>query len=269
MAKDTQIEWTHFPRTDGTLMPGHTINLWWGCTEVHEGCDNCYARVFANRYKSQWGDSTLWGNDQPRKEIKSVWDNLDKYQKAAAAAGERHAVFVGSMMDIFEKLMPIIDSKGNQGTFDTDYIRTLLFEAISDYRYQNLLFLFLTKRPSNINKYIPEEWKEDPPSNVMFGASAVSQRTLLDVLRHLDAVNGMKFISMEPQLEFINLPVYTDVDWIIQGGESGGHKRPFDLQWARDMRDQCKQKGIPYFFKQIDKIQPIPEDLLIRQFPGT
>jgi len=57
------------------------------------------------------------------------------------------------------------------------------------------------------------------------------------------------------------------VDWVIQGGESGGHKRPFQLEWARSMRDQCAKANVPYFFKQIDKIQPIPEDLMIRQFP--
>jgi protein gp37 len=34
--QDSKIEWTD-----------HTANLWWGCEEVHSGCDNCYARVFA------------------------------------------------------------------------------------------------------------------------------------------------------------------------------------------------------------------------------
>ena len=57
------------------------------------------------------------------------------------------------------------------------------------------------------------------------------------------------------------------IDWVIQGGESGHGKRPFDIAWARAMRDQCKELGVPYFFKQIDKIQEIPEDLKIRQFP--
>jgi len=33
------------------------------------------------------------------------------------------------------------------------------------------------------------------------------------------------------------------------------------------MREQCKEAGVPYFFKQIDKVLPIPEDLMIRQFP--
>jgi len=67
MAKDSKIEWTH-----------HTANLWHGCTKVHEGCDHCYAEALAKR----WGHN-VWGNDKPRKAIKSVWDDLQKYQKLA------------------------------------------------------------------------------------------------------------------------------------------------------------------------------------------
>ncbi len=33
------------------------------------------------------------------------------------------------------------------------------------------------------------------------------------------------------------------------------------------MRDICGYYNVPYFFKQIDKIQPIPKDLLIQEFP--
>ena len=29
----------------------------------------------------------------------------------------------------------------------------------------------------------------------------------------------------------------------------------------------CKNAGVPYFFKQIDKVRPIPPDLLIREKP--
>jgi protein gp37 len=56
------------------------------------------------------------------------------------------------------------------------------------------------------------------------------------------------------------------VEWIIQGGESGHGRRPFDIEWGRKLRNLCLEKGVPYFFKQIDKKLPIPEDLLVRQF---
>ncbi len=79
-----------------------------------------------------------------------------------------------------------------------------------------------------------------------------------------------------PQLDFIRLvndkigetEIKYLLDWIIQGGESGHHKRPFNLDWAYAMQKECAALEIPYFFKQIDKIQPVPENLMQRQFPG-
>lgn len=259
MALNSNIEWTH-----------HTANLWWGCTEVHEGCDNCYARVWANRYGTQWGD------DQPRKAIKGVWGNLLGMQAKAAAKGEIHRVFVGSMMDIFEKSKPMVDDKGNLAIDSsdgsqicTDYLRDKFFNEIIP-NSPNLLFLLLTKRPSNINKYIPESWIWNPPDNIMFGASVVNEKTALTVHYQLSKVNGRKFYSVEPQLEFIDFGrnnLLDGIDWLIQGGESGQRKRPFDPDWARHTMKVCKKAGVPYFFKQIDKVQPIPDDLQCREFP--
>lgn len=183
MAQNSKIEWTH-----------HTANLWHGCTKVHEGCDNCYAETLSKR----WGND-IWGPDKPRKEIKSFFNDLDKFQKLAAAAGEVHRVFVGSMMDIFEKEMDLVDSKGNPTVYSTTgTIRQKFFGKVKT--YPNLMFLLLTKRPSNINKYIPESWKQNPPSNVMFGTSVVNQATADKLIPQLLEVKGKKFLSMEPLL---------------------------------------------------------------------
>jgi len=40
------------------------------------------------------------------------------------------------------------------------------------------------------------------------------------------------------------------VDWVIVGGESGRDARPMHPDWARDLRDQCVEAGVPFFFKQ-------------------
>lgn len=55
-------------------------------------------------------------------------------------------------------------------------------------------------------------------------------------------------------------------NWVINGGESGHHNRPFDTDWARQLRDDCHAKGVPFFFKHIDKVQDIPDDLMVREF---
>lgn len=251
MAQDSKIEWTH-----------HTANLWWGCTNVHEGCDNCYAETWAKRYGVEWGEQAN------RKAIKSVWGNLLGMQAKAAAAGEVHRVFVGSMMDIFEKDKKALDGNGTFVAYTCELRRKLFDEVIPS--SPNLMFLLLTKRPSNINKYIPVEWEKSPPQNVMFGASVVNPATAKDVKRHMDKVNGKKFYSVEPQLEFIDFSkdgLLDGISWLIQGGESGPKKRPFNTDWARHTREVCANAGTAYFFKQVDKIQPIPEDLMIRNFP--
>lgn len=243
----------------------YTANIWWGCTKVHEGCDNCYAETLANR----WG-SNVWGNDNPRRLIKGFFQDLNSYQAAAKKVGEMHRVFVGSMMDIFEKPMPLINSKGEALTETTDYHRQHFFQNISDGIYPNLIFLLLTKRPSNINKYIPESWKQTPPENVMFGTSPVNQETAYTLINQLLKVKGKRFLSVEPQLGSVNLVHWLpQIDWVIQGGESGHHKRPFDLAWAYDLKEQCQAANVPYFFKQIDKIKSIPYDLMIREFPAV
>lgn len=276
MAQNSKIEWTH-----------HTANLWWGCTEVHEGCDNCYARVLDNRW-----NGNHWGKDSARRVINSVWKDLNKYQKLAKEAGQLHRVFVGSMMDIFEKPVEVVDIKGNPFTMNPDdggmpdlqimtsILRDRLFKQISDGLYPNLIFLLLTKRPSNINRFIPTAWKTNPPVNVMFGTSIVNQKTADKLVEELLEVNGRHFISMEPQLDFVilqqrwlDVPRYNElypkgqIDWIIVGGESGHGKRPFNPDWARQTMHDCLANKVPFFMKQIDKIQPIPEDLMIRQFP--
>lgn len=282
MAENSKIEWTH-----------HTANLWWGCTKVHAGCDNCYAETLSHRW-----DFDVWGNDKPRRMIAGVWKDLASFQKKAKEAGEMHRVFVGSMMDIFEKPFILVDHNAKVVTdgihdypADSGQLRDQLFEQIDQGYYPNLLFLLLTKRPSNINKMIPESWKENPPANVMFGTSPCDQETFDTLWPQLAQVNGKRFLSVEPMLGAVKLKAYCPYckgmliasmsqrcgtchsetirpDWVICGGESGPGKRPMKLWAAREVRNDCKFYDVPFFMKQIDKVQPIPDDLLIRQFPN-
>ena len=42
-----------------------------------------------------------------------------------------------------------------------------------------------------------------------------------------------------------------DIHWVIVGGESGPGHRPMNPLWARQIRDQCRGAGVPFFFKQV------------------
>lgn len=47
-----------------------------------------------------------------------------------------------------------------------------------------------------------------------------------------------------------NGPILQGIHWIIVGGESGTDARPMHPDWARSIRDQCADCGVPFFFKQ-------------------
>ena len=254
MGKDSKIEWTD-----------HTVNLWWGCSKVHTGCKNCYAEYFSDvRYKKN-----LWGKESKRQRIKSAFSDLDKYQRKAAEEDKISKIFCGSMMDIFEEdsLLHNPDEL-NSSIHD---LRVKLFNKINNGEYNNLIFLFLTKRPENILNSIPAIWINKIPKNVWFGVSISNQKTAdryLEIMQQLNFDN--LFLSLEPQIGGIDLFSFlkkVNIKWIIQGGESGHKRRSFEIKWAYDILTQCRNFGIAYFFKQIDKIQPIPSDLIIREFP--
>lgn len=267
MAENSLIEWTD-----------HTVNLWWGCSKVHTGCKNCYAEKWSARFGED-----IWGIKASRKIIKSAFKDLAKYQRKAAKEGVKYRIFCGSMMDIFEDDEPMIDSKGDKVDNSMSKLRARLFNDISLGLYDNLVFLFLTKRPENINSMIPLKWgrtfgEKNYPKNVWFGTSLSDQYTAKVYLSRLlrnTPKHANLFLSVEPQVGPIDLgeikdlgrPEMPNIGWIIQGGESGPKRRPFDLDWAFSMRDYAKKQGVPYFFKQIDKVEKIPAELMIRELP--
>ena len=59
-------------------------------------------------------------------------------------------------------------------------------------------------------------------------------------------------------LEGHNAPA--KLDWVICGGESGPGARPMHPDWARSVRDQCKEAGVPFFFKQWGEWLPFTQD---------
>src|SRR3970282_2036654 len=81
----------------------------------------------------------------------------------------------------------------------------------------------------------------------------VSVESLIYVHRidHLRGTQAMvKFLSLEPLLGPLPGLNLSGIDWVIVGGESGPGARPMDPEWVRDIRDQCLQKCVPFFFKQ-------------------
>lgn len=172
-------------------------------------------------------------------------------------------------------------------------IREYLFRLIQ--MTPNLDWLMLTKRPENIMKMVPEHWHIKFPDNVWIGTTVENQAAANKRVPELLKVPAkVRFLSCEPMLEEVSLnqlireedgTAWVDncltgfkahgaggwyaekVNWVICGGESGQHKRPFDKAWAISLMEQCVSAGVPFFMKQIDKVQPVPDYLMVRQFP--
>lgn len=240
MGENSKIEWTD-----------HTFNPWWGCTKIAPECANCYAESFANRYKFN-----IWGQNTPRRDLSEQnWRLPLKWNRAAKAEGVRKRVFCASMADVFED------------RDDRTRPRMRLWGLIKQCDW--LDWMLLTKRPKNIHPLAPFWWSHEPPKNVAYGTSVGCRKSLplIDELRVVPA--SMRFLSMEPLLEDVGTLDLTGISWVIVGGESGPGARPMYADWARSIRDQCQTAGVAFFMKQIDKKQPIPVDLMIREWPGS
>jgi len=106
-------------------------------------------------------------------------------------------------------------------------------------------FQILTKRPRGAARY-DGNWTP----NIWQGTSVEDQATLhrIDALRESNA--ELRFLSLEPLLEDLGELNLDGIHWVIVGGESGRNHRPMLHEWARNVRDQCVEKEIPFFFKQ-------------------
>jgi protein gp37 len=63
-------------------------------------------------------------------------------------------------------------------------------------------------------------------------------------------------LSIEPLLGPIGKIDLQEIHWVIVGGESGPRARPMLVEWARDVRDQCRAAEVPLFFKQWGGLRP-------------
>jgi protein gp37 len=61
---------------------------------------------------------------------------------------------------------------------------------------------------------------------------------------------SVRFLSVEPLLEGLGRLNLDGIHWVIVGGESGHGARPLKKEWVTEVRDQCNDAGVPFFFKQ-------------------
>lgn len=212
MGDKSAIEWT-----DATWNPVT------GCSKVSPGCKNCYAERLAARLK---------GMGNPRYSNGFNLTVHDDQLTLPLRWKQPKKIFVNSMSDLFHEDVP-------------DEFILKAFEIMEKAHWH--LFQILTKRAERLAKIAPRlPW----PSNIWQGVS-IENADYSWRVQHLRRVPAkVRFLSVEPLLGPIpDLPL-TGISWVIVGGESGPNYREVEINWVRDIRDQCLRTNVPFFFKQ-------------------
>ena len=217
MSDNSKIEWT-----DATWNPVR------GCTKISPGCTHCYAETFAERFRGVPGHPYEFGFDLrllPEKLSDPVrWSKPKK-------------IFVNSMSDLFHEGVP------------DEYIERVcrVMLAANWHTYQ-----VLTKRADRMASMLRGKLRQAADAaHIWWGVSVENRRYGLprvDALRK--ASPKVLFLSVEPLLEHLGPVNLNGIQWVIVGGESGPGARPMNSEWVRDLRDQCLNAHVPFFFKQ-------------------
>jgi protein gp37 len=212
MAENSAIEWTET-----------TWNPLTGCTKISPGCKHCYAERMSLRLQAMgqanYANGFRLALHEQMLEVPLRWRRP-------------RLVFVNSMSDLFHKGAP------------EDFI-IRVFDVMRRAWWH--VFQVLTKRSDRLLNLSP---KIDWPENVWMGVSVerADYNFRIDHLRQTEA--RVRFLSLEPLLGPLPHLNLEGIDWVIVGGESGPGARPLQKAWVTDIRDQCLNANVPFFFKQ-------------------
>ncbi len=212
MATNSAIEWTE-----------STWNPVTGCTKISPGCKHCYAERMAKRLKAMGQPNYANGF---RLTVQEHALNLPLTWK------KPQTIFVNSMSDLFHKNVP-------------DEFILKVFDVMQRANWHQ--YQVLTKRADRLAQIagiLPWE------SHIWMGVS-VERADYSFRIDHLRSTGAqVKFLSLEPLLGPLPRLNLAGIDWAIVGGESGPGARPMQSDWVIEIRDQCVNANVPFFFKQ-------------------
>ena len=210
---ESSIEWTE-----------HTWNPTTGCTKLSPGCKNCYAERMAKRLQAMGAPGYEAGFA-----LAMHPGRLDAPTKRKVPT----TYFVNSMSDLFHE--------GVTDKFIEQVLATC--KATPQHTYQ-----ILTKRADRLPGFFA---RRDVPPNVWLGTSVEDREYGVPRIKHLRAVAAQtRFLSVEPLLSDVGKLDLRGIHWVIVGGESGPKARLMKPEWAENVRRQCIEQGVAFFFKQ-------------------
>lgn len=209
----SSIEWTEM-----------TWNPTTGCDKLSAGCKFCYAEVMTKRLQAMNSPKYVDGF--------KVVKTHDSELTLPFTWKKPKTVFVNSMSDLFHKNVPL------------QFVQQV-FNTMN--RCPQHTFQVLTKRAELLAEFSPTlNWSK----NIWMGVSVEDDRVIdrIDFLKKSGAKT--KFLSLEPLIGPLPNLNLSGIDWVIVGGESGRSARPIQEEWVQDIRQQCEDQGVKFFFKQ-------------------
>lgn len=132
---------------------------------------------------------------------------------------------------------------------EADEWRDACWEMIKERK--DCTFLFLTKRIDRFMQCIPKDWGNGY-ENVVVCCTVENQFNAdykLAIFQNLPIKH--KCITAQPLIEKINIEKYlNDIELVVVGGESDINARPFNYDWALDIREQCIRNNVSFEFRQ-------------------
>lgn len=259
-------------------MPGYVPRTWGptiGCTKISLGCKNCYFFELHDRRHKAWREGRWPTAPKQYHQPASVMQIMPDRFEEPYSWRKPSCVFVNSQSDLFHEEIP------------DDVLIDLFRVMVSTPQHR---YLILTKRPERMRDWLRGHVHPVAP-NIWLGVTCEHQAAADErIPLLLQTPAAIRFLSVEPMLGPVDLlHMTTDapnsgfaltdgfgrwdgegearIHWVICGFESGPRKRAHDLAYAYSLRFQCAEARVPFFMKQIDKVKPIPADLMIRQFP--
>lgn len=113
-------------------------------------------------------------------------------------------------------------------------------------------FFIVTKRADRMAAQLPPDWGEGYPNVILCCTCEDQERADYRLPFFLSLPLPHRRIICEPLLERIDLTPYlsSGIEGVIAGGESGPEARPCDYAWVLDIRRQCAEAGVSFWFKQ-------------------
>jgi protein gp37 len=279
MGKSTEISWCD-----------HTFNPAWGCQEVSPGCQHCYARTLAQRWghhvwgkdaprrlfgSKHWAEPYLW-------DAQAVRDGRQHRVFCASMADvfEAHP----TLDEVRPRLWAMIERTPHLTwqllTKRPENVRAMVPPAWFPYWPENVWLMISAENHEQASLRVPWliEIVETACGTPTTGISAEPLLGAIDFNRldwlprtevarllrgthdraeadalalHWQALWDSQYARYCGR-DFVLSPLENRlIDWVIVGGESGPRHRPMHLDWARQIRDDCRCWGVAFFLKQI------------------